>query len=224
MKKNFAIVLTLILGLSFSATQAQEDMKYLFQSKDGDVPISGFAAVINEFSSFNKDFGFSLGGGAALLIDQRFFIGAYGLGLTTRHERYYASYKDGNLKELYPITRFGHGGFWLGYIHKPKNAVHFGVNTKLGWGAVTLTDKVTKYEDFTRENYNLDNVFVITPEITLGLNLLKWMRADIGLGYRFVTGVDDTYNEESVKLDYYSKDAFNSVTGSVTLAFGWFGK
>ncbi len=37
-----------------------------------------------------------------------------------------------------------------------------------------------------------DNVFVITPEVNLGLNLLKWMRLNVGVGYRVVTGVNET--------------------------------
>ncbi len=55
----------------------------------------------------------------------------------------------------FTIHRFGHGGFWLGYIHNPKNAIHWGVNAKLGWGTVSMTDKTYKdyYEGWT--NYNV---------------------------------------------------------------------
>lgn len=235
MKKIFAIVLTIVLTMTFATMQAQEEMQFLFQGEDGDVNVSGFAGVINEFSEVDGDFGFSMGGGAALLIDQRFFLGAYGMGLTTRHIKNYpineVNYYNEDLH-----TRFGHGGFWLGYIHKPQNAINWGANMKIGWGAVTLSTQEyyvngPNYSDNGWDRYDIDNVFVFTPEANLNLNLLKWMRVNIGLGYRLVTGLNNTYPElvknnnttTVVQKPLFDDNAFNSVTGSITLAFGWFG-
>lgn len=231
MKKYILIAFSLIMTISAGNLLAQDqEMKYLFQGKDKDVSISGFAGIFNEFSGFDGDFAFSMGGGAALLIDQRFYIGGYGLGLTTRHLKSYDRYNyDGteldNLVDVY--TRFGHGGFWLGYIHNPKKAINFGGNLKLGWGSYSLTDKKYPGEDYKWENYAIDNVFVITPQADLNMNLLKWMRLSVGVGYRIVTGVDKTYytmdeNNNLVEKPYMEKNALNSVTGNITLAFGWF--
>ena len=49
----------------------------------------------------------------------------------------------------------------------------------------------------------------------------------MGVGYRFVTGVNETYMYDDpeqglVEKEYFDKNAFNSVTGNITLAFGWF--
>lgn len=238
MKKIFAIVLGLSLAMTFSTTQAQEEMKYLFQGENGDMSVSGFAGVFNEFSEVDNDFGFSMGGGAALLLNQKFFFGAYGMGLTTRHiKNYKINDEEFYNEDLY--TRFGHGGLWLGYIHKPQNAINWGANMKIGWGAVTLSTQEYyvsgpnyNYNDNGWIRYDIDNVFVFTPEANLNLNLLKWMRVNIGLGYRLVTGLNNTYPElvndnntlVEVQKPLFDSNAFNSVTGSVTLAFGWFGK
>lgn len=228
MKKILLIAAGMImLGLS---SQAQE-MQYLFQGKDGKSSVSGFAGIFNEFSGFDGEFAFSMGGGAALLIDQKFFLGGYGMGVTTRHLRdftWYDKYLEKNVSYYDLYTRFGHGGFWLGYIHQPRKAVNFGVNAKLGWGAITLTDKLYKDYDDNWYNYMSDNVFVINPEIDVNLNLLKWMRASFGFGYRWVTGVDEKYAYKDPNLGpeekrYFKEDAFNSFTGNITLAFGWFG-
>lgn len=240
MKKIIGIVLGLSLAMTFSATQAQEEMKYLFQGKDGNMKVSGFAGVFNEFSEVDNDFGFSMGGGAALLLDRRFFLGAYGMGLTTRHLKRYSVYDytlNTNIQTDDLYTRFGHGGLWLGYIHKPQNAINWGVNMKIGWGAVTLSEQeyyvnAPDYNYNGWDRYDKDNVFVFTPEANLNLNLLKWMRVNVGLGYRLVTGVNNTYGEavggsstnDVVQKTYFDSNAFNSVTGSITLAFGWFGK
>lgn len=231
MKNYILIAMSLFLILSAGNTMAQDqEMKYLFQGKDGNVSISGFGGVFNEFSGFDNDFAFSMGGGAAMLISQRIYFGGYGMGVTTRHMRSFSgATSNGTL--LYPsdelYARFGHGGFWLGYIHNPKKAIHWGVNAKLGWGAVSLTDKTYKDYNDSWNNLMYDNVFVITPEVNMGLNLLKWMRVNVGVGYRVVTGVDETYMAKDgqgglVKTQYFDSNAFNSVTGNITLAFGWF--
>lgn len=234
MKKHILLIASLFFILPMANAQ---DMQYLFQGKDKKVSVSGFAGVINEFSGFDGDFAFSMGGGAAMLIDQRFFLGAYGQGVTTRHLRSFTRMETDDFgdemnvdhKDVY--TRFGQGGFWLGYIHNPQKAINFGVNARLGWGAISMTDKT--YKEYYDESWNTlmyDNVFVITPEVNLNLNLLKWMRVNFGLGYRVVVDVDQTYtylpdndpNAEPVEKAYFDKNAFNSVTGNITLAFGWF--
>ncbi len=236
MKKHLTIILTMILSLSFMASNAQDEMKYLFSGAENNTSVSGFAAVFNEFSSFDKEFAFSMGGGAALLINQKIFIGGYGMGLTTRHLNdfsWFDSKLERNLDYYDLYTRFGHGGFWLGYIFKPQKAIHFGANVKLGWGSVSITDKKYPGTDYKWENYNIDNVFVITPQLDMNLNLLKWMRLNVGVGYRFVTGLNETYAylpeggsapEDIIQKEYYDKNALNSITGNITLAFGWFNK
>lgn len=231
MKTYLSILITMLIGLSSIQLSAQEEMKYLFGGEENNIKVSGFAGVFNEFSSVDGDFAFSMGGGAAMLFNQKFYLGAYGMGLTTRHLKSYIQIDpSGNLRpddQLY--TRFGHGGLWLGYIHKPQNAIHWGVNTKIGWGGITLNDLVHPGSDYKWENYYSDNVFVLSPEVNVGFNLLKWMRVDLGVGYRLVTGVDDIYGDKFVdgdiiQVEAFESDAFNSVTGSVTLAFGWFNK
>lgn len=231
MKKYLAITLAMILGLAHLQTMAQDEMQYLFGGNEKNIAVSGFAGVFNEFSAVDKDFAFSMGGGAALLFNQKFYFGAYGMGLTTRHIRTYNVYDDEKnmnqpTEDLY--TRFGHGGFWLGYIHKPNNAIHWGVNVKTGWGGITLNDLQYPGTDYKWVNYENDNVFVLIPELNLEMNILKWMRVNVGAGYRLVTGVNHTYdhweNGALVEKEYFDKDAFNSFTGNITLAFGWFNK
>lgn len=230
MKTYLTIAIAVLLGLGSFSMQAQEEMKYLFSGADKNVKVSGFGGVFNEFSAVDKDFAFSMGGGAALLFNHKFYIGAYGLGLTTRHIKNYYAYNsvDGentDTEDLY--TRFGHGGFWLGYINKPENAFHWGVNAKIGWGGITLSELNDTYAQDKWYYYESDNVFVFTPEVNLGMNLLKWMRVDVGVGYRLVTGVNKTYytqDDSGTKeyFEYFDSNAFNSVTGDITLLFGWF--
>lgn len=229
MKNYLTLAIAAVLGLSTLITNAQEEMQYLFGGPEKNVKVSGFGGVFNEFSSVDKDFAFSMGGGAALLLNHKYYFGAYGMGLTTRHIKEYDTYISGegleSTGDLY--TRFGQGGLWLGYIHNPKSAFHWGVDAKIGWGAVTLSEMNDTFTEYKWNYYDSDNVFVFTPEVKLGINLLKWMRADVGVGYRLVSGVNNTYttlddNGNKVNKEYFDRNAFNSVTGEITLAFGWF--
>ena len=65
---------------------------------------------------------------------------------------------------------------------------------------------------------DIDHVFVITPQLDLNMNLLKWMRLNVGVGYRIVTGVDHTYKTQQdgiiVEKPYFDSNAFNSITGN----------
>ena len=73
MKKYLTIALALLLSLSLTDIKAQDEMQYLFGGEDNNVKISGFGGVLMEFSSIDKDFGFSMGGGAAMLISHKFY-------------------------------------------------------------------------------------------------------------------------------------------------------
>ena len=84
-------ILFLSLILSFTACisklQAQtagDSTKYLLSEK---TVISGFGGPFIEFSSVNSEFAVCLGGGAAMLVNQSFFLGGYFEGIMTNHYR-----------------------------------------------------------------------------------------------------------------------------------------
>lgn len=215
------------MGLISSVLQAQESEKreFLF---GGEKPlkISGFGAPIIEFSSIAGDFAVSTGGGGAVLFNQCFFIGGYGLGsvsmgsqnLTIQVREFDLSvHTYSNLRRM-----FGHGGLWLGYIHNSHKAIHMAVSTKIGGGAVG-------YYDFDFNDWNADlgwdAVFVFTPQVEVELNMLKWMKVNLGVGYRFVSGVDETYIDiGGSERPYFNSDDFSSPQVSLSFLFGGFGK
>ena len=90
--------------------------------------ISGFGSVLFSFTPIDGELATLTGGGGAVMFDNTFFIGGYGLGMSgdrqimVEGESYNAHY--------------GHGGFWLGYILNPVELLHLGVETKLGWGEI----------------------------------------------------------------------------------------
>ncbi len=226
MKKAILIVVSFLFAAQAAIGQdeAAPGPKFLFSGQNG-IRVSGFGAPITEFSSIDGELAVCSGGGGAVLINQQFFFGAYGMGLATDQPRYSltvinAEGKPVSYKSYRPML--GHGGFWLGYIHNSKDLVHWGISTKIGWGAVSLVDP--KYKNDWNE-LGWDAVFVLTPQAEMEVNLFTWFKMNVGLGYRWVSGVNDTYiNEAHEKVRFFKSDAFSSPVATVSLLFGNFTK
>jgi hypothetical protein len=203
--RKLALVI-FVLSLSVLAKAQDDEQKYLVS--DARIEVSGFGGVISEMAMINKTFSFSTGGGGALLLDRRFFIGGYGLGLSTN--RFFTDYPDHIGDKL--RLNFGHAGVWLGYIYKPSKRFHFGISGRGGWGSLQLTDE-NKTQNNEVDNTN-DNVFVIAPQIEAEVNILPWLKFNVGVGYRYVSGVDN---------ETYKSLKFNGPAFTAGLFFGGFG-
>lgn len=221
------ILLTLAITLSAFLLKAQDDKptQYLF-ANNGKTTINGFGAPIIEFSSVRGNMAVITGGGGAVLFNQTFYIGAYGMGLATQHNVEGLKIKQLNGEIInYPTMRtsFGQGGFWLGYIHHRKEALHWGISTKIGWGTIGMVD--ADFDEESHTKVGLDQVFVITPQIEIEMNMNRWFKVNIGAGYRYVSGVDKTYlNSNGEEIAFYKSSDFNSPQLSISFLFGGFGR
>lgn len=192
MKKSAMLTMTLLLGL---AVQAQHET--LFNNAR---VVGGFGAPIVEMGLGN-DMTTAVGGGGGVVIDN-FFIGGYGVG-SIDFERLI---EDDDIQEV----ELGHGGFWLGYTLAPHRVLHLYTSARLGWGAVGID--VSENSSFPEDT---DNVFVVTPEIGLELNVTRWFRVAGTVGYRYVDGIRDN--------SPYKSNAFDGTLANLTFRFGWFG-
>ena len=82
-------------------------MKYIF-SGQGKTRVSGFGGPIMGFSAIGDEFAFFMGGGGAVLLNQTFYIGAFGEGLTTRH---FTEIAGNSIFPREGKIDFGYGGF-----------------------------------------------------------------------------------------------------------------
>lgn len=219
-KLSFLLVLITVFSSSINA-QEEKEMTYLFQNKE--MKISGFGGPIMGFSSVQNDFAFFMGGGGAVLFNQKFFLGGYGIGLTTPHYVTLQNPKNyfNNQIDYKGKVEFGHGGFWLGYIHQPWKPIHFAVSSKIGWGALHLYDP--NYDkSYSTADYN-DAVFVVTPQIEVEFNMNTWLKINVGAGYRLVNGVNEYYTmtDGSTKKIFDPKD-YSKPELTLNLYFGLF--
>lgn len=225
MRKLFALLL--FLGITLLEVMGQEttrpEPEFLF-SRDKGISMSGFGGPIVELSSVDGYTGVSVGGGGAAIINQTFFFGGYGMGLTTDQPRYSITLiqEDGtqlNLTNLRP--QIGHGGFWLGYIHQSHKIVHWALSAKIGWGGISYTQGTSEYN--VRE-LGTDGIFIFTPQAEIEVNLFTWFKLNLGVGYRYVAGIDARYNTPEGVRPIMSSGALNSAQGSISLLFGNFVK
>lgn len=203
--KPYLILLAifLLLGLLWQNADAQRNDVSSFLSKDR-VQISGFGGPFLEISSIDNKANPSMGAELALLIDQKFFIGCYGIGTKTSVKNILPEYQEAYLS-------FVHRGFWIGYINSSNQIVNVGFNLKVGGGELDLY-KGDSYACFSDEKNKIDEdgLFVLTPEANIDFNIATWMKATLGLGYRYVSGIN---------TDYYNNSNLRSLEGSLGFYF-----
>ncbi len=187
-------ILLLLTGIiSFSVLMSQETL-----IKRG-LRIGAFGAPIIEFSDLDGSFGVSVGGGGAIMIEH-FFIGGYGMGST--HD----ILKDIDADE-YDVT-LAHGGLWTGFDLMPSEIIHMTTSFRAGWGVLLFGLD----NDFSNYDFE-DQVFTLTPEIGIELNVTRFFKIAATGGYRWVKDVD---------ISPYEGDEFDSFTGSLVFKFGEF--
>lgn len=154
-------------------------------SKEKPLRVRGFGTSITELSSFNSDPALTLGGGAAALFNRRAWLGAYGMTTVT-------PLRD-IIWDQVPVSsnryvQFTQVGGWLGYSFTPKRAIHLSVSTKIGAGL---------WANAERGNTS-PATWVVSPQADLELNLFRWMRASVGVGYRLVRTNSEVTRQNTV--------------------------
>ena len=163
------------------------------------IRVGGFGAPIIEFSDLNGNFGVSVGGGGGIMINH-FFIGGYALGST--HD----ILADIDADQF--NTTLAHGGLWLGYDFFPYRLVHLTSSFRAGFGVLLFGLE----DDFSRYDFE-DEVYTLTPELGVELNVSRHVKIGANLGYRWVKDVDTSP---------YRRTDFDSYTASLVIKFGSF--
>ena len=223
----FCMLAVIFILSAGSKAYSQDEPQYLLDMKK--VKVSGFGNTNHGFSMIDGNFAYSSGGSGAFLFDYKYFVGIYSQALETNHlrEDIYSSTYDPSVdpSELPIFTNnnlyFNHGGLWLGYIHKPNSLIHWGTNMKLGVGNVSLRDKSLDGLD----EHHQDFIATVIPEIDVELNIARWFKINMGIGYRFVLFTDNTVYRNAVGQDIllFKSSQLSSPTATIKLMFGIFG-
>ena len=124
--------------------------------------------------------GFFMGGYGGWFINHTFMIGGGGYGLVNEVK---APVSGEHGETLY--FEMGYGGLVFEYVNKSHRLVHLTINTLLGGGGIGYRSSVE-----WPFNYIDDSFFIIEPSICVELNIAAHFRMGLGLGYRYIDGVN----------------------------------
>lgn len=195
MKKLF------VLLLIFSASIMNAQVETLLGN--GKVDHGGFGGPVVKFTTIKDNFGVLVGGRGGWIIDHTFVIGGGGYGL--------ANEINGSKTILGKpmLINFGYGGFEMEYIANWNKLIHTSAYLLLGAGGVGQREKWTGMD----WDHNPDVFFVAEPALNVELNLISFMRLNLGASYRLVIGVDD---------DGLTDKDFSGFSTIMTFKFGSF--
>ena len=205
MKKSFVLIVCL---LSIYAVFAQKNPHTLVGQ--GVEFVSGFGAFNIGFTRIDGNVVTMLGGEGAILINNSFYIGGYGMGMSDDLSQIHVHPIEG------PITYnvdFAHGGAYMGYMINTEGLIHFGLSTKVGWGNVWVHKNIFFEDDNLFPNNVNDGMLIVNPQAEVELNVANWCRINFGAGYQLTNGIANRY---------YTDSDFSGVNYQLKFMFGWF--
>jgi hypothetical protein len=177
-------------------------------------PVGWWIAPEFSYTMIDKKNAYLFGLSGGIIINHNFSIGLEGIGIMTNNNLKFSGINDTADVYLYG----GYGGLILEYRIKPLNPVNIAFPLLIGgggaaystWGPNNWNNSNNDQDD---NIYNWDSYFVIEPGVVVGINLLKFMRLDVGISYRLVQGLD---------LPETETDMMNGLNGKLSLKFGRF--
>ena len=194
------------------ADKKPEEMQTIFSYTD---PVGWWVAPEFSYTMIEKKNAFLGGMSGGIIINHNFSIGLAGMGIMTTNNLSFSGINDTADVYLYG----GYGGLKLEYRINPLKPVHIAFPLLIGgggaaystWGPNEWYD--SNYHDQNNDAYTWDSYFVIEPGVVVGFNLLKFMRLDAGVSYRYVSGLN---------LPRSDKAMLNGFNANLSLKFGRF--
>lgn len=186
--KKFVSVVLLVLTTTIVFSQEDGEFETLFGEGTS---FSGFGGPWMTFTTINGEFAHMMGGGGGVLLNKSFYFGGYGYGLTN------------NISHLNETIDFGYGGLMAGYIFNSNKALHPMIGLQMGWGDISFRDTEIS-----------DQVYVLSPQVELEMNMTRFFKIGLGAEYRYVMGVES--------LTGLSDTDFSGFSGRLSFYFGWF--
>jgi len=189
-----------------STTHAQRDETLL--GRRGETSVGGFGGPVVKFSRLAGADAIISGGRGGVILNRRLAIGGGGYAVTSENIRTDFRFDDGSQ----PALQLAYGGVEFEYITRPRSLVHATVSLLLGGGAATYRSRATTGSTVATQTLE-SPVFVAEPGAHVELNVTRWFRPGIGVGYRHVNGSD---------LPSVTDGALGGAVGTLTFKFGRF--
>ena len=220
--KNF--ILIIVAAITFTAAQSQtmtepdrngdrqEEINSLFNNI-GDM--GWWISPDFAWTKFNGKDGFLGGMSGGVILNHSYSIGGALYGIIPSQNLRFSGINDTADVYLYG----GYGGLKLEYRLNSLKLFNIAFPLLIGGGGIAYSTwgpkdwYSTSYDKNYDNSYIWDSFFVIEPGVAIGINILKFMRLDAGVSYRFTSGID---------LPETGSDNLNSLNVNLSLKFGKF--
>jgi hypothetical protein len=180
--------------------------------------ITGIVFTITDVT-FSKQINYtSCGIGGALQINDKAYLGIYGMGLMSEIKASDFNYK--NEISDYQVS-FSNGGIFVGYKNTQLKNISFSSTLKFGYGAIFMYNSqlVIDY------NYYRDEVIIINPSFDTEIYITNWLKLNVGVGVKFIHGFSEKFiNQDGNQIQLYNGKSFEGFNLSFSLFLGSFCK
>ena len=160
---------------------------------DRAVDVGGYVGLDTAYTRMFGQDGGVVGLQAGLLFNHKFSVGVAAYGWTNAQR---GPNDSSGLEQRYET---GYGGATLRYsLYFDDFPAYVTVGALFGAGGVVLTPEHSEDFDDLDSNEDDGDVFaVVQPDLTLNVNLTRWLRVGLTAGYRLTSGVDQFGFDES---------------------------
>ena len=211
----FACLVVAIVANAQQETQKTDNEMQTLFGRDGKPELGWFIGIDAGFTAFDDREVWLSGISLGMVIDHKYIIGLSGHGVSNRDGMFYPDITDSSGGYF----EGGYGGLLLEYTLFPESIVHLTFPILIGGGAASyVSDK--EYPEWDEDEWDTHHVnldedvfFVFEPGARVEINLLKFMKFDAGVSYRYVG---------DLQMVNTSKDMMNNFTVTMGLKFGKF--
>ena len=204
MKRFFTLLfLLLIIQESFAQKERieEDNNEETVFTKDNFKFTGSYIALEFKMSDVRDDIGIFAGGKMGFSFNNKFSLGIAAYGLIYNSDfTVLAPDMWSDLTQQLASIKFIYGGLLLEYTFFSNKIVHFNIPVVIGVGKASL-----KGEDHIfLERIEKSSAFVIEQGLELEVNLLKFLKVDLGASYRNVSNTSLQYidEEDLVGLSY----------------------
>jgi len=225
------IAITLVILCTFFVAFAQEEEKEVKPNSDQPITLlgrdrpnrshGGYFGLMLQYNEIEDLQGMNLGIRMGWIMNHSFSMGLIGEGFFTEPQ------PSPTLNDGYDYTI---GGGWAGFYMEPIFAarlpVHITAPISFGIGALSYTRDIDhdwenweNWEDWEGQFESNDLFIIIKPGVELELNLLKFIRLNLGAYYRMTSEVK---LKDANDVQIFDDKMLNGLSYGITLKFGKF--
>ncbi|MEI7499026.1 MAG: hypothetical protein WCK84_01150 [Bacteroidota bacterium] len=208
--------------VSKSSATNEGEIKTLFKKSDTKIKIGYYLGPESAYTQFKGRDVFLGGLSLGVIINHFFSVGLSGYGIMNSRQLWY----DNIIDTTGAYLSGGYGGVKFEFRILATSPVHVNFPILIGGGGLVYNSHNYNNRDYSKHNYNdnknkkddcstiaWDSFFVVEPGVMIELNLLKFMRLDAGISYRYTPDLN---------LVNTSSGLINNFNANLSLKFGKF--